>query len=341
MRLEYSPMAPNGEFELIARLARRLGEPGGRVAVGIGDDAAVGEAAGVTVVSVDALVDGVHFQARTWPPAAIGHKALAAALSDLAAMGAAPGEAYVALGIPAGLGAGRCDQIYEGLAALAAETGTAVAGGDVTRAPALFLAVTAVGHAAGAGELVRRAGALPGDAVAVTGALGGAAAGLLLLSGRDWGGERPPVPDGVARDLIARQQRPQPRLAEGRALATAGARAMIDLSDGLAGDAAQIAAASGVRLRIELERLPVQEGVAAVAAAAGRDPSELAAGGGEDYELLACLPPDRLDTATAALAGLGRELTAIGRVEEGSGAILLDAAGNPRPITGFDHLRCD
>ena len=159
-------------------------------------------------------------------------------------------------------------------------------GGDVTRAPVLWIAITVVGHADSAEQLVRRSGASPGDLLAVTGELGGAAAGLLVL-------ERPELADAVgaelAESLRRRQLDPHPRIAAGRALAATGASAMIDLSDGLGGDASHLAAASGVRLAIELDRLPLQAGVRELAAAAEEDVDDLATGRGEDYELLVAL----------------------------------------------------
>jgi thiamine-monophosphate kinase len=303
--------------------------------VGSGDDAAVTVPGGATAVSVDALVEGVHFRRETASLHSIGHKALAAALSDLAAMGAAPGEAYIQLGIPPDLDAAGCLEIADGVAAVAAAHRVAVPGGDVTRSPVLVVAVTVVGHAASAERFVRRAGARPGDALAVTGELGGAAAGLLLL-------ERPELAAGlepsIAEALRRRQLEPEPRLDAGRALAEVGVSAMVDLSDGLGGDAGHLATASGRRLTIELGLLPVQEGVAAVAEAVAADPLELAVGRGEDYELLAAIPDERLDEARAQLAGTGLALTSIGRVTEGEGLKLLGPDGRERPPGGFDQL---
>ena len=332
-----------GEFELLARVRERLPPPGPRVRLGSGDDAAIVVPDGATATSVDALIDGVHFR-RDWISLAqVGHKALAVALSDLAAMGAEPGEAYVVLGVPTDLDEDGCLELLDGLAALAAETGTALAGGDVTRAPALGLAITVVGHAPSPAELVTRAGARPGDVLAVTGELGGAAAGLLLL-------EDPGLRsyfdslceskyDRNDRKLTARYLEPQARLDEGRALAAAGATAMIDISDGLGGDARHLAAASEVGLRIEAGSLPLAIGVAEVAAAAGRDPLQLAASGGEDYELLAALPEERFEEAAAALATAGGpKLSRIGAAFAGEGAeIRLPGGGSLEP-EGFDQL---
>jgi thiamine-monophosphate kinase len=325
-----------GEFELLARLRERLPPPGPRVEIGSGDDAAVTVPGGATATSVDALVDGVHFR-REWAASAqIGRKALAAALSDLAAMGAEPGEAYIAVGIPTDLDEEACLELVDGIAALAAMTETTLAGGDVTRAPALTLVVTVVGHAPLPERLVSRGGAQPGDALVLSGEIGGAAAGLLLL-------EQPQLAESVptltAERLRARQLDPTPRLATGRALADAGARAMIDVSDGLGGDAAHLAAASGAGLRIEAGALPLAKGVAEVAAAAGRDPLQLAVSGGEDYELLAALPPERL--AEAAI-GIGQAaettLTQIGAVSAGEGVEIRLPGGGTLAPAGFDQL---
>jgi len=326
-----------GEFELLARIRERLPPPGPRVLLGSGDDAAVTLPGGATATSVDALVDGVHFHRDRSTPARIGRKALATALSDLAAMGAEPGEAYVAIGIPSDLDEQACLELVDGIAALARETGTALAGGDVTRSPLLTLAVTVVGHAPAAERFVSRGGAEPGDALVLSGELGGAAAGLLLL-------ERPQlaeaISDSTAERLRLRQLDPTPRLATGLALAGAGARAMIDLSDGLGGDAGHLAAASAVGLRIDAAALPLAKGVAEVAAAAGRDPLELAVSGGEDYELLAALPPERLgDAATAIGAAAETTLTQVGEVGDAGGVeIRLPGGGTVNPA-GFDQLR--
>lgn len=333
-----------GEFELLAKIRARLPPAGPRVLIGSGDDAAVTVPGGATATSVDALVEGVHFRREWSSPSQIGAKALAVALSDLAAMGARPGEAYVVLGAPSGFGEDECAELVDGMAALAAATGTTLAGGDLTRAPALTLAVTVVGHAAEPGALISRAGARPGDVLAVTGELGGAAAGLLLLEAAGSGSEARSslCPDGDQKDertaLIGRQLEPRPRLEAGRALAGAGATAMIDLSDGIGGDARHLATASGVRLRIDAAALPLAAGAAGVAAVEGLDPLELAASRGEDYELLVAIPPARLDDAAAASGRVGAPLTPIGEVAAGEGVEIRLPGGRTARAAGFDHL---
>ena len=306
--------------------------------MGSGDDAAVTHPGAITATSVDAVVDGVHFRRQTFPPAAIGAKALATALSDLAAMGAVGGEAYVQLGVPGDLDDDEAAGIADGLAATANAAGVSVAGGDVVASPVLFLAVTVVGHADDQAQLVRREGAQPGDALVVTGPLGGAAAGLALL-------EHPELASGldpaVADALRARQLEPRPRRAAGVARARAGADAMIDLSDGLASDAAHLAAAGSVRIEVALASVPVASGVAEVATAAGEDLEEFVATGGEDYELLAAVPVARLEAALQSVREHGLDPAVVGGVETGEGLVLRGATGRELNVRGYDQVRSD
>jgi thiamine-monophosphate kinase len=183
----------------------------------------------------------------------------------------------------------------------------------------MVLSVCALGRMPAGVAPLLRSGAREGDLLCVTGLLGAAAAGLILL-------EQPglPVPSGDAERLVAAHRRPEPRLAAGRTLAREGAHAMLDCSDGLALDALRMARASGLALTIELERLPLAAGVAAVAAATGRDPELLAATGGEDYELIAAVPPDALDRLRAAL---DLPLTAVGSFRAGPPTLRLERAG--------------
>jgi thiamine-monophosphate kinase len=351
-----------GEFELLALLRKRSPTAGPRLVLGSGDDAAITVPGGAVATSVDALVEGVHFRRETASLRQIGRKALSTALSDLAAMGAESGEAYIVLGAPEGMDEGELLELGEGMAAVAGETGTAIAGGDLTRAPVLTLAVTVTGYAARAEEFVTRGGARPGDVLVVTGELGGAAAGLLLieepgLAAAAFGADatdlatfdlgkraRPGDLDLASADALRRRQLdPTPLLAAGRALATAGATAMIDVSDGLAGDANHVAVASGALLTIDADALPIAPGVAAIASAADRDALELAASGGEDYELFAALPPVAVADAQQALAALGTPLTVVGKVESagtvGPRAEIRRRGGEALPSRGYDQLR--
>jgi thiamine-monophosphate kinase len=265
----------------------------------------------IAVTSIDTLVEGTHFRLSTHSPADVGWKALATALSDLAAMGARAGEAYVSLVLPARLRGAL--ELVEGMEELAACCGATIAGGDVVTGPALVVAVAVTGWAESEDELVGRDGARPGDLIAVSGELGGSEAGRRLLED----GRREPA------ELVTRHLRPQPRLREGRALARAGARAMIDVSDGVATDARHLAGRSGVELRIELDRLPLAPGVT----------PEQAATGGDDFELLVAVPPELRTDAEAAAP-----LSWIGSAAEGSGLVLLGPDGPVEGLAGYEHV---
>jgi thiamine-monophosphate kinase len=325
-----------GELDVIAAFQRLLTNRSERVVRWSGDDCAVVRARPVQAVSIDTMVDGVHFRLDhdDVAPADVGWRALAGALSDLAAMGAEAGEAYVALGLPEGFGERDALALAGGMEALAAQTGTTIAGGDLTRAPALTISITVVGWADDEAALIGRDGARPGDAIVVTGALGASGAGLALLLGEARLGDDA---SATAAALRRAHLRPEPRLEAGRALAAGGAHALIDLSDGVATDAAHVARASGVTLAVDLDVLPVAPGVAEVAAQVGKPAGVLAATAGEDYELLACVAPERVDALRAALAPL--PLTVIGRVEAAAGepGLRLAGAGSAATLSGHEH----
>jgi thiamine-monophosphate kinase len=290
-------LAELGEFGLLAELERR------GLAVGIEHDAA--EFDGGLVVTQDALVEDVHFRFDWTSWHDLGYKAAAVNLSDLAASGASPLGLAVTLGAPPATELERILELYEGLN----EPGVPVRGGDTTNAERLYLSVTAVGRSE---RVPGRAGARPGDLLVVTGPLGASAAGFLCL-------ER-----GIDSPLVTAHRRPPLRLDQGRALA-ADAHALLDISDGLAADAAHIAKRSGCRCVIEVERVPVAAGVAEIAARLGRDVDELSCGFGEDYELL------------AAVENPGG-FTVVGRCEAGEGVELL-RAGKPVRLSGWEHFR--
>jgi thiamine-monophosphate kinase len=317
------PAHTPSEFDLIAAFTRALPLRGEGVVVGAGDDAAVLRPADGEdlVATVDAVVEGVHFD-RRFTPEDVGWKALAVNLSDLAAMGARPLWALVALAMPAGTSSSAVKRMAAGLGACARAHRTAVVGGNVSRASELSLTVTLVG-AVPEGRAVLRAGARPGDLVAVTGTLGDAALGL-----------RP----GAPRALVSRQRRPAPRLAAGRALAGI-VRAAIDVSDGLAQDLGHVCRASGVGARICLPDLPLSPAYRRVARRLP-DPFAAALAGGEDYELVVAIPPASLERARAAARRARTPLTVIGRFVRGEGVRVVGARGEAVSVPrGHDHLR--
>jgi thiamine-monophosphate kinase len=281
------------ELELIESLRGVLTPGGARVLRWLGDDAAVVRARRYAVTSVDTMVDEVHFRSSQLSYEQIGRRAFAAAVSDLGAMAADPGEAFLSLALPAGTEIDDALALARGAQELADRFSVTIAGGDVTSARALTVSVTVTGWTDDPGRLVGRDGARPGDLVAVTGALGGSGAGLALLEGRA-------TADGLTEEvwggLRRRYTDPTPRLAEGVQLSELGATAMIDISDGIATDARHLAVSSGVEIELDLSRLPLSPGVTEVATQLGEDPATFAATAGEDYELCVCLP--------ASVAGL-------------------------------------
>ncbi|MSX01643.1 MAG: thiamine-phosphate kinase [Actinobacteria bacterium] len=316
------------ERSLLNAFKDLFSEHGDRCVQWIGDDCAVVRSKPFTVTSVDSIVDGVHFRLgnERIGLADIGHKALASALSDLAAMAANPSEAYLALGVPDDLSERDVLELAAAVEELAGATGVTIAGGDLVRSPVLFCSVTVVGWSDAAEDLIGRGGAQPGDGIYVSGPLGAAAAGLAILEGRA------PLAAGEpwAEALVAAQLRPNARFDCAHQLRAADAHALIDISDGLAGDGAQIAEASAVTLEIELARIPLAEGVAEVAHEIGEDPARFAASGGEDFELCACLE----DSAASKVVGL----TKVGEVKAGQASVVMRGEnGEAVELHGYEH----
>jgi thiamine-monophosphate kinase len=299
-------MSGAGEFELIEALASRL-DPAAD-GLGIGDDAAAWQPSpgALVVATTDMLVEGVHFRLDWASPRDLGWKALAVNLSDLAAMGATPGRALVSVALLPGQAA-LVEEMYEGLSELARLTGTRVVGGDTVRTSGPLVVNVALIGEAEPGRLLRRGGALPGDLLVLTGAVGAAAAGLVLLLEGD--------PERLARPeagpLLAAHHRPQPRLAAGRTLARLGVRCAIDVSDGVASEAWHLARASGIAIRLDTDLLPLA--AAAVSMFGEERARQFALSGGEDYQLLFTVPEARVAEVMAALSPEDRP-TVIGEV---------------------------
>jgi thiamine-monophosphate kinase len=317
------------EFDLIARYFARSPVTRPDVALGVGDDCALLEVppGRQLAVSIDTLVEGTHF-AKGAEPRLLGHKALAVNLSDLAAMGAEPAWATLALTLPA------ADEDWlaafaDGFLTLAAQFGVQLVGGDTTRGP---LAITVQVHGFVApGRALRRDGARPGDLVYVTGTLGDAGLALLAQQGLFVG-------LGVVPNLRARLDSPIPRVAEGRALAGV-ASAAIDVSDGLAADLGHVAERSGVGATLHLDCLPVSPEVRDYVAGTGDWSVPLAAG--DDYELCVTVPAARQAEIEAVGAAFGCGLTWVGTVERAPGVrcLLPDGSLLSGAPAGWDHFR--
>jgi thiamine-monophosphate kinase len=328
-----------GEFDLIDRYFRPLGRDGAHAAdgvpLGIGDDAAllVVEPGCQLVAAIDTLVEGRHFL-RGCDPRSIGHRALAVNLSDIAAMGGRPDWYLLALTLPESV-ASFLEPFAAGLGALGGRHGVRLVGGDTTAGP-LTVSVQLLGQVP-AGLALRRSGGRPGDRVFVSGTTGDAAAGLALERGAGAGGldgSADPVSDAWLR---RRFLFPEPRVALGQALRGL-ATACIDVSDGLATDAAKLAASSGCGLRLEAASLPLSSALRSLCTPV--QALDFALSGGDDYELCFAIPPDCLDRLPAALAAGGVEATCIGELTAAPGLVLLrDGHPTPAPRPGHDHFR--
>jgi thiamine-monophosphate kinase len=333
------------ERDLIARIQRMLPPPPDWMVIGIGDDAAVVEAERnrLEVISVDALVEGVHFDRRFTPPAAIGHRALAVNLSDLAAMGAAPRLALLSLVLPPALPCDDFDGIVSGLVALAARHRLHVAGGNLARSPGpLVIDITVIG-AAKRRHVLTRGGARPGDEIYVSGTIGAAAAGLRALkAGATIGTEVDDARSASVVDLCVRRfLYPEPRVRLGLLLSrNRAASACVDLSDGLADSVRQIALASGVGATIDGDALPIDPGARLAGEAASADSTVEAISAGDDYELLFTVRPQLRGRLKAASRHSDAPFTRIG-VCTGSADLILhrgDSGDQPLP-EGYSHFR--
>jgi thiamine-monophosphate kinase len=320
-------VAELGEFGLIAAI-RELLPPDQALLLGAGDDAAVISAPDRRVVATtDLLVEGRHFR-RDWSgPRDVGVKAAAQNLADIAAMGAVPTGLLVGLATPGDLPVAWALDLMRGLVAESARAGASVAGGDVTGSDSLVLAVTALGDLAGRAP-VTRAGARPGDLLAVAGTVGWSAAGLALLAAGCTGTAGTADSAGELAALVSAHRRPQPPYPAGPQAALLGATSMIDISDGLVQDLGHIAAASGVCIDIDTGLLPGTGPLRGAAGMLAADWLDWALAGGEDHALVATFPAD---------IALPRDWARIGAVRTGSGVLVnsLPRAG----AGGWDHFR--
>ena len=304
-----------GEFELIERITSGL-LVGDDVVLSVGDDAAVLDLAGHVVVTTDMLIENVHFTRRWSPARAVGRKAVAVNVSDVEAMGARPSSVVVGLAFPKDLDQEWVVEFEAGAKEECAMAGVSLVGGDQSSSAHIAICVTAIGDL-GRRPAVTRAGARPGDVVAVCGKLGWAGAGLAVLQ-RGF---------GSPKELVAEQQTPSVPYGQGLAAARAGATAMLDVTDGLLADLGHIADASDVQIDVDTSLVEIPEPVQRVAAATGRPALGFVLAGGEDHALAATFPPG---------APLPVGWRRVGLVREGRG-ILVDGAPFDGSM-GWDHF---
>jgi len=318
-----------GEFGLIELVAKTVGKTsGGKVLIGIGDDAACWKAEGLQLATTDTLIDGIHFDFKdiTWRE--LGWKAMAANLSDIAAMGGRPLYALVSLGIPAETETDDIIELYKGMIELAKKYYVRIVGGDTVASPVTAITLTVIGEVEKKGKVLRRSAAKHGDMVAVTGTFGASAAGLAMMR-RDLSFDKK-----TAAALREAHFKPKPRLKDGLILARNGVRAAIDVSDGLLGDLEKMCLASGVGAKLFSNRIPIHP---AVLKSFGNEALTLALTGGEDYELIFTAPQKIVDRAKRELPC---PVTVIGRIVKGKGVKVLDEDGNEFSwgSSGWDHF---
>ncbi|MEW6529635.1 MAG: thiamine-phosphate kinase [Thermodesulfobacteriota bacterium] len=327
-----------GEFGFIDRIA-----PLGRIRAegvvkGIGDDCAVVSIDGpdYLLVTTDLLVERVHFLMDWAPAEVIGRKALAVNLSDIAACGGLPLDAFISLAIPEGLDVEWLDGLYQGMHRLADSFQVNLLGGDTTGSKSDLVINVAVTGRVPRNEVLFRHTAREGDAIAITGPLGESAAGLDILL------RKLQLPADIAEPLLAAHLEPRPHLPEGRFLASSGAcTAAIDVSDGLSSDLGHLCQDSGLAAVVYEDRIPVSRALASFADLTGKNPIEIILSGGEDYVLLAALKRDIAEDLRQRAAQQGTQLHLIGEFIAGSGMELVRRNGTREPFgpRGWDHFR--
>ncbi len=333
-------VADVGERALIERIKARLRMPSW-VIVGPGDDAAViaPERGALEVITTDAQIEGVHFDRRFVPADAIGHRALAVNLSDLAAMGAQPRAALLSLALPDLLAVDDLDNLLDGLLTLAVVHRVTLIGGNITRSPGpLVVDVTAIGSVRPR-RILTRGGARPGDAIYVTGALGDAAVGLQRLRSK---AELDRTLEAPLDEPSRRYLRPEPRVRAGTLLGrNRVASSCMDLSDGLADGVRQIAEVSNVGMVIDSTKLPISEAVERWHRQTGGDPVATALSGGDDYELLFTVRPSHEGRLRGVRHQMGDlPISRIGVVTKDRTLLVTASDGTHLPLPlGFEHFR--
>lgn len=329
-----------GERKLLKEILKRIGKPGRGILTGPGDDAAViRPSPGKDLVwTTDTLVEEIDFHLERDGYRQAGYKALAANLSDIAAMGASPRYYLLTLGFPPSTSLRQIQQIFKGLSLLEKETGISLAGGDLTEAPNLFLCLTLIGEIA-KNKAVLRSGASAGDFLFVTGTLGDARAGLEILQREKRRGKRE---SRGLNYLVRRQLYPSPRLREGSLLSQRGlATGMMDISDGLAVDLQNFTEASALGADIVLPRLPLSPALIDYGKETGKNPVEIALTGGEDFELLFSVSSATIDRVKSLVGRKILSAALIGQLTQKREVRYLDESRRPVRISvsGFEHFK--
>lgn len=327
-----------GEFGLIDLIKNDTINDPGSVVVGIGDDAAVllPTPRQLQLVTTDMLVENVHFSLETTSPWQLGYKSVAVNFSDIAAMGGIPKQVVVSVAFTKETPVEFIVNLYQGMKEICKEFGANIVGGDTVSSPdGIVINVCAVGEVEPT-NLVKRSGAQIGDVVAVTGFLGNSGAGLDLLMNGDW------EEYDFALPLVTAHLTPRPQVAIGHALAISGASSMDDISDGLASEANEIAAASKVGIELYADRIPLSKELRRAAEAVGKNPLDYALFGGEDFQLVFTISPERFNELKEQEQELGKQLTAVGKVvssQEGVYLVSEDGQRSKLEPKGYNHFR--
>jgi thiamine-monophosphate kinase len=324
-----------GEFGLIDLIKEDTINDNATVIQGIGDDAAVllPTIRHLQLLSTDMLVESVHFDLATITPWQLGYKAMAVNLSDIAAMGGVPRHIVISLALPKSAGSDFVANLYQGMKEICREFKVNIVGGDTVSSPQGIVINVAVVGEVEPGCLVKRSGASPGDIVAVTGFLGNSAGGLALLQRGDWEEQH------FAWPLVTSHLTPRPQVQAGQALARLGVSSMNDISDGLSSEANELASASKVGIRLYKQAIPLSDDLVKAAVWLKTSAVDYALYGGEDYQLIFTISPEKFDKIYEA--DLGISIAAIGEVIKEPGVVLRDADGNEEKLEpkGYNHFR--
>lgn len=325
-----------GEFGLIELLKKELPENLPAVVKGIGDDTAVLKINNdqLQLMTTDMLVEGVHFSFDYAKPWQVGAKALNVNISDIVAMGGTPTFATIAIGIPKETDTELVRGLYKGIGDMACRYNVSVVGGDTVSAPVSVINITLMGVAE-VSKVIYRSGAKPGDAIFVTGSLGGSSAGLYHLQNPGYLSH-----DDIVQEITELHLVPLPRVIESKLLSEIGTvTSMNDISDGLASELYEIGQASGVGCQVYSEKIPINQGAQTLAGNVGKDALDWAFYGGEDFQLVFTVNKDKVDQTVQYMKSRGKPLFYIGEITEKS-MVIIDSKGNKQPFhpKGYDHF---